>query len=101
MEGSAKQKVPGGKLISVRISFDTLISRVEITGDFFLHPEEALSCIEGSMAGVKADEPEQEMAARVRSAAESHGIEMIGITPEAVASTVKMAIRNGMESNKA
>ena len=40
--GNAVQKVKGGKLVRVEATFDTHLSEVTITGDFFLYPEEAL-----------------------------------------------------------
>ncbi len=47
-----EEKVPGGKLIRVEV-FENggRISRLRITGDFFLHPEEAIDSLEGALAG--------------------------------------------------
>ncbi len=101
MRGSAKKKVTGGKLISIRVEFNGSIDKIEIMGDFFLHPEESISYIEESILNTRTDEPEAALAQRISNVAESKKIEMIGVTPEAIASTVKMAIRNGMESNRA
>lgn len=47
MERSADFKGPGGKLIRVHLSEDGgLIRSIQITGDFFLVPEESLSKLE-------------------------------------------------------
>ena len=53
----ANYKVPGGKLIKVKlgVSSDT-IKLVRILGDFFLHPEETILVIEESLIGSKKDE---------------------------------------------
>jgi lipoate---protein ligase len=47
LERSADFKGPGGKLIRVRLSEDRgLIRSIQITGDFFLVPEESLPKLE-------------------------------------------------------
>jgi lipoate---protein ligase len=47
LERSADFKGPGGKLIRVRLSEDRgLIRSIQITGDFFLVPEESLPRLE-------------------------------------------------------
>jgi hypothetical protein len=98
--GSAKQKVSGGKLISVHIEFDDSVRKVEILGDFFMHPEEKLREIERSLVGIGIDESEGKIRERIEKVAKENNIEMIGVTPEAISSTIKMAIANGMESNR-
>ena len=51
-------KVPGGKLVKVKLSIaaKNSIESVQILGDFFLHPEEAILVIERTLAGVELDE---------------------------------------------
>ncbi len=51
-------KAPGGKLVRVRLSEDKgIIDKVEITGDFFLVPEEELPRLESMLLGAKLDGP--------------------------------------------
>lgn len=50
---SADTKVPGGKLLRVRLQVDadSRITALTITGDFFMHPEEALETLEQALLG--------------------------------------------------
>ncbi len=92
MKGNAKQKVPGGKLISIKLEYGTRIEHIEILGDFFLYPEESLALIEKKLLNTKIDESEEEIAEKIRKIVDSHSIELIGITPQSIAKTIKMAI---------
>ncbi|MHA2424022.1 MAG: lipoate protein ligase C-terminal domain-containing protein [Candidatus Thorarchaeota archaeon] len=50
-------KVPDGKLIKVKVWTDEdTISKITITGDFFLHPEHVLEKIETNLIGVVMNE---------------------------------------------
>jgi lipoate-protein ligase A len=55
MDGTAERKVPGGKLVSVRVAYDKRITDCAIRGDFFLEPPEALDDLEGAVEGLPAD----------------------------------------------
>lgn len=92
LEGFAEYKVPEGKLVSAKVEYSDKIDGVQILGDFFIHPEESLSDIEHAFAGMDSREDEGAMAGKIRDVAASKGIEMIGVTPEAMAKVVKMAI---------
>ena len=98
--GYARQKVNGGKLISVRLAFDLEISEIEILGDFFIHPEEGLADIENSLIGMQINKNVEQVAETISRVATENNIEMIGVTPEAIANTINMAVKNGMASNK-
>ena len=53
----ASYKIPGGKLVKVKLSITSeKIDHVRIMGDFFLHPEETIQVIEDSLIGCKEDE---------------------------------------------
>ena len=99
MEGISKLKVPGGKLLIVKIRYGAKIEGIQILGDFFLHPEDSLKDIEDSLVGISAAASEEEIARIVDSVIRREGIEAIGITPEAIAGSVKGAMKNGMESS--
>lgn len=46
------EKIQGGKLVCIEVLADKgLISRVKITGDFFLHPEERIEKLENALIG--------------------------------------------------
>lgn len=53
---SADYKVPGGKLLRVSLSVDLTtdpprITQVTLTGDFFMHPEDAIEELESMLVG--------------------------------------------------
>ncbi len=84
-------KVPGGKLVVVDLEVaDGRLSNVELSGDFFLHPEDALWGMTSALEGLTSTASEEEMAQRVRDAAGE--AEMTGITPEGVAIAVHRAL---------
>ncbi|MEM3462343.1 MAG: lipoate protein ligase C-terminal domain-containing protein, partial [Candidatus Bathyarchaeia archaeon] len=52
-----EHKVRGGKLIRVLLEEDRgRIARIRITGDFFLHPEDAIFELERALEGVELKE---------------------------------------------
>jgi len=55
--GKAELKVPGGKLLRALSTVkEGRIEEVRITGDFFMHPEEAINKLERRLKGVPSDE---------------------------------------------
>lgn len=84
-------KVPGGKLVVADLVVDgNVISKVTISGDFFLEPDDALERIDAALTGAAVEAPAEQLAARVRGALD--GAVMIGFTPEAVAVAVRRAV---------
>ena len=92
MHNSAKLKVKGGKLIEVAVDYNGAISKVVITGDFFMHPESTLTDIEKQLIGANISDSEEEFTARISSAVEKKDVTMIGISPQDIARAVKMVV---------
>lgn len=92
MKGVSKYKVPGGKLIEVRLEYNKCIEKLQILGDFFIHPEESLYSIESGLLNTRVDEEEEKIAEKINSIVHAKKIEMIGITPESIAKAIKMAV---------
>ena len=87
-------KVPGGKLVVIDLDVvGGRLRNVELSGDFFLEPEEALARMTSAIEGLPADAADELVAAEVRSAAA--GAELVGITPEGVAVAVRRALEGG------
>lgn len=87
-------KTPGGKLIAVEFdASDGSLRNVVVTGDFFLYPEEALDRISGALEGVPASLTERDYASRIGTAL-SGGAELLGSSPEALATAVIRALRD-------
>ncbi len=83
-------KVPGGKLIKVRVAVeDDRISRIIITGDFFLHPESTLPEIEESLLGCTLDK--EKIAGRVQSALDANSAYAVGFTASDMAEAIMKA----------
>ena len=91
--GTAKLKVPQGKLLSVKVTYWERIDDVQILGDFFVYPEESLSLIEKALAGTGAKAGEDEISGLVQSVVDRNSIVLVGITPEYIAKAIRMAIK--------
>ena len=88
-------KMPGGKLIVVDLDLvDDCLARVQVSGDFFLEPDDALHAIDAALEGQSADADEHMLAAAVRAQLVP-GVMMYGISPEAIAIAVRRAIDQG------
>ncbi|MGN2252694.1 biotin--protein ligase [Frateuria sp. GZRe12] len=85
-------KMPGGKLIVVDLDLvDDCLARVQVSGDFFLEPDDALHAIDAALEGQSADADEHMLAAAIRAQLVP-GVMMYGISPEAIAIAVRRAI---------
>ncbi|TDE95865.1 lipoate--protein ligase family protein [Occultella glacieicola] len=84
-------KVPQGKLVAADVEvLDGHLSRVRISGDFFLEPDDALERIDAALTGLRADVSVAQMTGLVESAvADAH---LIGFTPQSVAIAVRRAL---------
>ncbi|MFC1750265.1 lipoate protein ligase C-terminal domain-containing protein, partial [Pseudomonadota bacterium] len=66
----AIKKVVGGKLVKVRIDAEQggSINAVQITGDFFLHPEDALTDVEKNLIGLPANAAGPQISEKIQEA---------------------------------
>jgi lipoate-protein ligase A len=88
-------KVPDGKLVVIDLDVvNDQLRNVELSGDFFLLPEDAIWRLTAAIEGAPANASEGELSQRVQGAAQ--GVELIGITPEGVAIAVRRAASGGM-----
>ncbi|MEI2418288.1 biotin--protein ligase [Orrella sp. JC864] len=85
-------KVPGGKLVVVDLAVaDGKLAQVQVSGDFFLEPPEALAAIDAAIEGLPAGSSPARIEAAIRQAL-PQGVEMFGFSPEAVAVAVQRAL---------
>jgi hypothetical protein len=92
LKSSARLKVPGGKLLEIKIDYDKYIEKVQIIGDFFVHPEEELGKIENLLIGLDPHSGEAEIAEHVKKFVAANKITLVGITPEAIAWAITNAV---------
>lgn len=86
-----EEKIPGGKMLAVDVVVDgSRVSKVRITGDFFLHPEDALLAIEDALTGIDVGTGEDELSAMVASALA--GATLIGATSQDIARIFRRAL---------
>lgn len=94
-------KVPGGKLVAADVEVaDGTLASVNISGDFFLEPDDALGVIDAALTGRPADARVGELTAAIADGlrvAEVDGlveapVTMIGFTAESVAIAVRRAL---------
>ncbi len=85
-------KVPGGKLVVVDVDVvEDRLSRVRLSGDFFLEPDEALEDINRALQGAGVDAGSETLA-RLIERELSPDVRMVGFGPEAVAIAVRRAV---------
>ncbi|MBI5228383.1 hypothetical protein HY988_07360 [Candidatus Micrarchaeota archaeon] len=83
-----QEKVPGGKLVCMEIwpSQDgSAASKVKITGDFFLHPEDSITDIENSLVGLSLACSQNELTNKIQNSLNKNNAQLIGVTPEQLA----------------
>ncbi len=93
MIGVAEEKVQGGKLLRVRAEYEDVIKNVQITGDFFVHPEETVEHIEKSLFGISKDATEQTITEIVTDIIAKRNAQLIGIDAESIARVLKRAVQ--------
>lgn len=91
-------KIPGGKLVQVDLHVrDGRLADVQVSGDFFLEPAEAIDGVNAALEGVSADTEAAALSARV-NAALSGDVAMFGLTADGVAVAVQRALQSGHAS---
>lgn len=93
MIAHASRKVREGKLVKVEVEYDNAITKLKITGDFFLHPEDILEKIEKSVLGLEKDVSIDVITSKIQGIVEAYGAQMIGISPESLAFVIKEALK--------
>lgn len=86
----AEYKVEGGKLIKVQLTKqNNKIGSIKITGDFFMHPEEAIESLERSLIGCPIEETV--LASTIRNFISEKEVVLLGATPEDFAKCIVKA----------
>jgi lipoate---protein ligase len=86
----AQRKVPDGKLVRIdALCEDGALSHIRITGDFFIHPEEALAGIERDLGTGEFNGHESDLEERVVSIVSANGARLIGFGPKDIADMMR------------
>jgi lipoate-protein ligase A len=94
-------KSPGGKLVVVDLKVaDGRLTGVEVSGDFFLEPADALDDIVNALEGAPANAEEAQLAELIRNGLREDA-ELIGFDPESVAVAVRRAVTDGSPRERA
>jgi lipoate-protein ligase A len=93
MRSFAERKMKGGKLVGIDIEFCDRINDIKILGDFFIHPEESLYKIERALIGTDPNSSKEEITKTIKKVVAAEKAELIGITPEAIAETISIAVK--------
>jgi lipoate-protein ligase A len=88
---TATRKAPGGKLIHVSLNLDKhCIRSIKITGDFFLHPEEAILDLEKALHNIPLPIHDEDLKHRIDlGLTRTH---LIGATPQDFYEVIKEAL---------
>jgi lipoate---protein ligase len=85
-------KTPGGKLVIVDFAVrDGQLAEMEVTGDFFLYPDDALGTITHALNGLPTSLPADEIAAHIQHVVGSD-VTFLGFSPEAIGIAIQRAM---------
>jgi lipoate-protein ligase A len=91
-------KTPGGKLVVVDLDvIEGRLRNVQVSGDFFLYPEEEFPVLSGALEGVDADLDDESFAERIRIDLHPE-TELLGTSPEGIATAVRRALDAGAQA---
>ncbi len=87
-------KMPGGKLVVADLEVrNGKLTRVRISGDFFLEPDSALTLTDVALEGLPAEAGSTQHAATIEAAL-GPNVRMYGVSSEAIAVAVQRALES-------
>ena len=89
----SSQKVKEGKIVKVEAQFENVITKLKISGDFFLHPEEVLDDIENSMLDLNRDVSFDTIVLKIHNLIKNYDAQMIGLSPESLAMVIRETLK--------
>jgi lipoate---protein ligase len=91
---SAQRKVRGGKLLRVHLELEGgVVTAAEISGDFFLYPEDGLGALESALVGISSGTNEDSIQVLVQKLFISNDLTSLGFGPPDLARTIWEALR--------
>jgi len=92
MKGRAEEKLHSGKLVRVKLEHHDFIEKIEISGDFSIHPPEAMREVEKILVGVEVESEEESIAELIEDTLREHHAVLSGAAPEDIAKAIKKAL---------
>jgi len=86
--------VPNGKLLKIFLEFDeksNLITDINITGDFFAYPEEAIETMENELKNTLLKR--EFLLGKINSVIKNYNIEFIGLNAEGLTEGIMMCLK--------
>lgn len=93
MKYQATKKITGGKLVRVKIDADVHINTIQVDGDFFLHPEDAIDHLQVRLRGLSRTSSPQLFEQEIEKALSEKKAAFIGVTPEDLANIIVEAFQ--------
>ncbi len=90
--GRAEERLRTGRTVRVRVEHRDFIDSIEISGDFSLHPPEALREVEKNLVGLEKESTEQGIADLIDETLLEHHAVLEGASAADIARVVKKAV---------
>jgi hypothetical protein len=94
MNSKSIYKVPNGKLLKIFIDYNikkNTINKINITGDFFVYPEESIEIIEKKLKNVKLEK--NLLIEKINSIIKEYKIEFIGLNSEGITEGILQCLK--------
>jgi hypothetical protein len=91
MQSRSIYKVPNGKLLKIFLQYDekrNLIEEINIMGDFFAYPEEAIELMENKLKNTLLGR--EHLLKKISSIIKEHNIQFIGLDAEGLTQGILM-----------
>lgn len=92
---SAEEKIPGGKLVKLIVKDQGGRFIVQVSGDFFIYPEQGLTFLEEALGRLKGNETEAEMVENINAEIEREKLELIGVDVQAITRLFRKCLKCG------
>ncbi len=98
MKRFVSEKIGGGKLLQVEVETqEGFAQSVRITGDFFLHPEDAVGDLEHALVGACWGDTDDFLVTKLEEIVLSKNAELVGFTCTDLVRLFKKAVGEGRE----